>query len=152
MSHPFVPLETRFWSKVEKTDGCWLWTANRGDCGTGYGQISEGGKHGRLLSAHRVSWEMHFGPVPFGVQVLHSCDNRSCVRPDHLFLGSQADNVVDMVRKRRHYNLKLSPEAVREIRALRLSGIPASRFAARFGICAAHARKVARSSAWRHVR
>lgn len=95
----------RFWNKVSKTDGCWFWTAS---CGRfGYGQLVarfEGGQ--RRWLAHRLSWVIHFGEIPFGAGyhgtcVLHKCDNPKCVRPDHLFLGSSADNARDMVAKGR---------------------------------------------------
>src|SRR5690349_16079301 len=92
-------LQERFWAKVRKTTACWLWTA--GDNGLGYGLIGEGGRGCRRLYAHRVSWEIHNGPIPKGMSVLHRCDNPPCVRPDHLWLGTQGDNLRDMVAKGR---------------------------------------------------
>jgi hypothetical protein len=67
-----TPLSDRFWAKVEKTDGCWLWTGCRDK--RGYGQINRGAHSGHLKT-HRVSWEMHYGPIPDGLSVLHKCDN-----------------------------------------------------------------------------
>lgn len=94
------PLTDRFWEKVEKTPGCWLWT---GSCTEkGYGSIGSGGRDGSHLIASRVSWELYFGPIPAGLWVLHRCDDPACVRPDHLFLGTAADNTADMVSKGRH--------------------------------------------------
>ena len=87
----------RFWSKVDKRSpkGCWDWTASlRPD---GYGQFSLG----TMVKANRASWLLSYGPIPQGLSVLHRCDNRRCVRPDHLFLGTQADNIRDMVAKGR---------------------------------------------------
>lgn len=93
-----IPLETRFWQRVEKTDGCWRWTGPLH--AFGYGLIWRGGNN---VGAHRISWEIHVGPIPDGLFVLHRCDNPPCVRPDHLFLGTQADNIHDMVAKGRNY-------------------------------------------------
>lgn len=90
----------RFWAKVKKTDTCWLWTAS---CfGGGYGQFTSR-RYGsqRKHYAHRFSWELHFGPIPKGAECLHKCDVRACIRPDHLFLGSQADNLTDARQKGR---------------------------------------------------
>lgn len=95
--------EDRFWRRVNKTDTCWLWT---GGCIGGrdrgpthvYGEVW---RDNVKLLTHRVSWEMAFGPIPDGLFVLHRCDTPLCVRPDHLFLGTQADNARDMWAKGR---------------------------------------------------
>ena len=98
--YPVRPLEDRFWPKVQKSEGCWFWIAG-GDGPDGYGRIREGRAGSRFLLAHRVAWELTYGPIPDGLFVCHHCDNRRCVRPDHLFLGTADDNNKDMQRKGR---------------------------------------------------
>ena len=97
----------RFWQLVERTSDCWLWkgTLNRR---THYGKFW---LNGRTVSAHRAAYELAIGPVPSGLLVLHHCDVRACVRPDHLFLGTQRDNMQDMSAKGRGRNQK-APKAV----------------------------------------
>lgn len=96
----------RFWSHVEKTDGCWNWTAHLLPGGYGHFQLGTN----RTDRAHRFSYKLHFGPIPKddGIEwcVCHRCDNPRCVRPDHLFLGTDRDNMHDMMRKGRHPTLK----------------------------------------------
>lgn len=119
------PMEQRFWEKVKKTDGCWLWTASHTK---GYGQIRDESRFG-MISAHRASWIIHYGPIPDGMCVLHRCDVPLCVNPAHLFLGTNEENVDDMIRKGRNVKgeangeSKLKVDDVRNIRALYFSGI-----------------------------
>lgn len=87
---------TRFWANVETGRGCWLWSAGKDK--DGYGQFWDGKRRTR---AHIFSYEAHRGPVPEGALVCHTCDNPSCVRPDHLFVGTNTDNMRDMVSKGR---------------------------------------------------
>lgn len=86
----------RFWSHVDKGDGCWLWTAHRSE--QGYGVFSLAGKNRR---AHRISYALHHGPIPAGQMVCHRCDTPACVRPGHLFLGTGRDNAADCIAKGR---------------------------------------------------
>lgn len=93
-------LTDAFWAKVNKTDGCWLWTATKTT--SGYGRISF---RGQLYMAHRLMCAViNGGQIPDGLLVLHKCDVRHCVNPEHLFLGTQSENLLDCVAKGRHVN------------------------------------------------
>lgn len=89
-----------FWEKVDKSspNGCWEWTGCRHPLG--YGQMGSGiGR--KLIPAHRFAWELENGPIPDGMEICHHCDNPSCVRVSHLFLGTHADNMADRAKKGR---------------------------------------------------
>ncbi len=106
-------IEIRFWDKVVKSDECWEWQGAHDPRGYGFIGAPGGGKN---LLAHRVSWELHNGAIPQGRYVLHRCDNPRCVRPDHLFLGTHADNMADRQAKGRQaqgdgQGQRLHPEA-----------------------------------------
>lgn len=90
-------IKDRLKSRVLIQDGCWNWQGSICPC-TGYGKISV---HDRPIGTHRLSYELFCGPIPRGMSVLHKCDNRRCINPDHLFLGSQVENVRDMWNKGR---------------------------------------------------
>lgn len=87
----------RFFDKVNKTDYCWVWTASlRGKTGYGVFKLNR-----KVIDAHRLSYQLHYGEIPKGLYVCHTCDNRKCVNPEHLFLGSAKDNWQDGFNKGR---------------------------------------------------
>lgn len=115
----------RFWSKVNKTDGCWEWTASLDTSGYGLFRYK-----GILNKAHRFCYENFVGPIPKGKLMCHKCDNPKCVRPDHLFIGTHQDNVDDRESKGRgvtfkeekHNMAKLDKTKVRKIREMYETG------------------------------
>jgi len=110
-----VPAKERFWGHVVKTETCWNWA--QAVVGVSYGMLYDAQADRKIL-AHRLSWEIHYGSIPAGKNVLHKCDNPACVNPVHLFLGEHADNMSDMSDKGRARggNAALIPEEIRYLR------------------------------------
>jgi len=150
-------LEERFWAKVEKRgpDECWEWTASVNTCG--YGALGSGKRDGLLVLAHRLAWKLASGPVPAGLCVCHTCDNRRCVNPTHLFLGTPADNMADMTAKGREARgesqglAKLTNVDVRDIRTSFKNGIKQSVLARRFEVSRSTIHMVVRRKTWARI-
>lgn len=133
-----MSLFSRFARKVRRGPDCWQWTAKRNN--QGYGMLRIGSAAEGWALAHRVSWEIHCGPIPDGVCVLHRCDNPECTNPEHLFLGSQCDNMRDKEAKGRGNHPRgipgqraLTPEQGAEARKLHNAGIGLRTIARHFG-------------------
>jgi hypothetical protein len=136
-----------FWAKVQRGDGCWPWTGNR--LPTGYGRVT---RRNRSIYAHRVSWVLHHGPIPAGLWVLHRCDNPPCVRPDHLFLGTNDDNVADRDAKGRGLgHARLTPEDVLEIRRAVTQGLTRTELARKYGVARTTVSDAAAGTTWTRV-
>lgn len=142
----------RFWANVKKTDGgCWLWAGGLAR-GTGYGSFWVSGEN---QGTHRFSWEFHHGPIPAGLCVCHKCDVRLCVNPDHLFLGTKADNTRDMLQKQRgisgerHPLSKLTAEQVAVIRQRWANGEHQNHLAQEFGVSASMVFSIVHRHRWK---
>lgn len=161
----------RFWSKVNKSGDCWIWTATRQGGGCGNFTVNR-----KAYQAHRWLYIQLHGPVAKGIEICHKCDNPACVNPDHLFAGTKSDNMQDSANKGRNAmqkrpwrscfnhptfepccgenqgNSKLTTEQVIDIIRLGREGVSSSAIGEMFGINAGHIRRILGGKAWKHVR
>lgn len=155
------PLSLRFWKKVQKNEECWLWTGGKNK--KGYGVIQQEGCRKLMLATH-ASFALHFQAVPKGMNVLHRCDNPSCVNPDHLFLGTQLDNMKDMWSKGRakvrgttgefgskNRSHKLTESQVLDIRDKNKQGQSTAALGEAYGISRQMVRLIVNRTFWQHI-
>jgi hypothetical protein len=152
----YESMRERFWKNTEKADGCWNWTGQLDR--KGYGVMNVGGRKGNMVHAHRVAYTLVIGMFADGLQVLHKCDNKRCVNPDHLFLGTNADNMRDKITKGRQAKgegitgSKLTIEKVVEIRRRYAAGESDQPTLAReYGVGVATVCQAISGKTWAHV-
>jgi len=153
--NPLAYFEAR--AEKDEATGCWNWTQARVN---GYGQFGDGPGHARPTKrAHRGVWEAVNGPIADGLHVCHRCDNRACVNPDHLFLGTNADNVADKVAKgrqavvngSRNGRAKLSEHDVSIVKMLLGLGVRQHRLVGLYGVSKHSISLIGCGKTWSHV-
>lgn len=152
-------LDANFWKKVVKhdaPDGCWEWVgAKRG----GYGRRNRHRRGGTWVNVHHEMWQDLHGPVPPGMVILHACDNPACVRPDHLSIGTQKENVQDMLRKgrgpdrrgERNGRARITADTVRAIRADYAGGVRPAELSRRYALRDSRISEIVHRKTWRDV-
>jgi len=156
LDFPIKPAE-RFWSRVDRSagpHGCWPWLRHR--TATGYGRVSF---RGRLSLTHRLAYALTYGDIPDEMRVLHQCDNPPCCNPAHLFLGTQAANVADMLAKgrgpsfqgERNPRARLTADDVRHIRQRVADGARRGDLAAEYAVSDVAISYIVLRKAWAHI-
>lgn len=156
---PHAPLEERFWRFVEKKSACECWNWSGQIMPNGYGRVSAGSKLDGGIGAHRVSWSLfNKRDVPHGMYVMHSCDNRSCVNPHHLSIGTPKDNTQDMIAKGRKRVVAPLGEGngkakltVEKVKLIKQSNLKTAELARQFGLSQNCIRGVRIGRTWSHV-
>ena len=149
-----VPLEDRLQSKLKvMLNGCWEFQGARNE--DGYGEIYYGPSTNKIVKAHRAMWELVFGLIPHGLEVMHKCDNPPCCTPSHLFIGTHQDNMSDMAMKgrsvsptkqKRGRGVKLKWEQIPGIKADNRSGVL---IAKELGVCNSTIYRIKRGETWK---
>jgi hypothetical protein len=146
-SHPFCSDKCRFMSYIEKTDSCWIWKG--GKFQVGYS----------IIIASRYSYEIHKGPIEDGLLICHTCDNPPCVNPEHLWQGTNSENIKDAYKKGRLksqkgedcHNAKLTEKDVLDIRELFKNNIKVKDIAPKYNITSNYCRAVCKRTTWKHI-
>lgn len=146
----------RFYGWVETPEDCWEWAGGRFQRGMRYGRVSWGGVS---VGAHRLAYETWVGPIPEGFLVRHKCDNPPCINPEHLEVGTPADNARDMIERGRkvvtrgeaRHNAKLTEDQVIQIRELYSEGVGQMDLATRFGVTNKNISAIVLGKTWRHI-
>ena len=158
MGRHIKTIEERFWPKVDQrgSNECWLWTGSKAGGKVKYGILQF---NGVTTGAHRVSWMLHNGPIPEGLDVCHTCDNGLCCNPKHLWLGTHTDNMRDKNRKgrgnfafgERAHAAKLTEQDVLQIREWLKQGISQREIARRKGVTSVSICHINTGETWSHV-
>jgi len=148
--------EERFWNNVDKSGDCWLWTATKDK--DNYGKFRYSSNKKKLdIRAHRYSYELHNGPIKDNLFVCHTCDNPTCVNPDHLFLGTVIDNAHDCVNKGRiicgekSYLSKLTDAQAIEIKEKYANGYTLNKLSQEYGVRVNAIRELVNEITWKHL-
>lgn len=151
-----VDVAKRLWRRVTKTPNewdCWEWQGAKND--RGYGVL---GMDNRVVYAHRLSWELRFGPIPEGLEICHHCDNPICVNPRHLFLGTHVNNMFDRSVKGRTARgsslpfAKLNEADIELIREEYAKGrLRQYQLAEKYGVCQPHISDIVNNKRWKHL-
>ncbi len=169
----YMRIIDRFFDGIGKRlpNGCIIWSGRKDRCGYGRIRIGSPATELKEIGAHRVSYEYFINDAPEHMKVCHHCDNPSCINPLHLFLGTQKDNMVDMVKKGRHarrgnsgggnrkthrrgeehHQAKITKDVVKEIRQRAASGERHSDLGKEFGVCTSHISKIVVKKYWKHI-
>jgi len=158
LAHVSESMRERFESRISFDGACWEWTGSISK--GGYGQFAYG--HEDKRGAHRVAWMLSVGPIPSGMAICHTCDNRRCVRPDHLWIGTIEDNIADMDRKGRRNSsprhrgettpkAKLTESLVRHIRNCRSAGMTCQSISELIGVNESTVNRIGNRKTWKHI-
>lgn len=145
-------------ARMDKVDGCWIWKGTRAPNGYGRFFVGRFDHQVRWMPAHRFSWDYHHGPIPLGLCVCHTCDQKLCINPAHLFIGTHGENMRDRNEKRRqargegHGVAKLDDLTVQWIRSQHRSGRGHKRIARDLGVNKSTVARVLKGETWKHVK
>ena len=150
--------KNNFWNLVDKSDSCWCWSGCKSKNGYGSFSVYVNGKS-MTLKAHRFSYMLNVGIIPPDMCVCHRCDNRVCVRPDHLFIGTKLDNYIDMVQKGRVVRVrgeainsaKLKDVDIQPIRDLVANGVSRKSVSIKFSVSPTTIERIIRGETWTHL-